>query len=47
MKKKNLSRRLFIQKSVAGGIGLAAMSDFSAFLKAGRSKMKFGLVTYQ
>ena len=43
---KNITRRSFIQKSVAGGIGVAAFNHLSALpVKAG-SKMKFGLVTY-
>ena len=45
--KKILSRRLFIQKSVTAGIGLAAMNHFSAFSNPAYSGMRFGLVTYQ
>jgi len=44
--KNKLSRRIFIQKSFAAGIGLAAIKnlpDFSAPLKTG---MKLGLCTY-
>ncbi|MCW3108549.1 MAG: xylose isomerase, partial [Segetibacter sp.] len=43
-----LSRRIFIQRTVAAGIGFAAMpSVLSASPFAQSSKMRFGLVTYQ
>ncbi len=45
--KKDLSRRLFIQRSVTAGIGLAAMNDLTAFASPAYSGMKPGLVTYQ
>ncbi len=45
--KKNLSRRLFMQKSVTLGIGLSAIHCFSAFSNPAYSGMKLGLVTYQ
>jgi sugar phosphate isomerase/epimerase len=45
--KRNLSRRLFIQKSVTSVIGLSAINYFSVFSKAASSGMKLGLVTYQ
>lgn len=44
---KKLSRRLFIEKSVAAGIGLAAMNPLLACSSKGNSGMRFGLVTYQ
>ena len=47
MLKNNLSRRLFIQKNVAAGIGLAAMNHSSAIAKPADSRMRPGLVTYQ
>lgn len=45
--KKTLSRRLFIQKSITGGIGLAALNSISALASPAYSGMKLGLVTYQ
>lgn len=46
--KIELSRRHFIKKSVAAGVGLAAMpSVLSAFPHPLTAKMKLGLVTYQ
>lgn len=45
--KRNLSRRLFIKKSVASVIGLSAMSNFSAFSNPAYSGMRLGIVTYQ
>lgn len=45
--KKNLSRRLFIQESIALGIGLTAFNNLSAFSNPANSGMKIGLVTYQ
>jgi sugar phosphate isomerase/epimerase len=44
--KKNLSRRLFVQRSFAAGIGLAAMRHLSGLSGESISGMKFGLVTY-
>jgi hypothetical protein len=44
---KNLSRRRFIQRSIAAGIGLTALNPLSAWAQSGKSGMKFGLVTYQ
>jgi sugar phosphate isomerase/epimerase len=43
---KKLSRRLFIQKSIATGIGLAAMKYMPAISSPANSGMRFGLVTY-
>lgn len=43
----NLSRRNFIQKSIVGGIALAAINPIAAWAKPEKSVMKFGLVTYQ
>lgn len=45
--KKNLSRRLFIQRSVTAGIALAAFNPLTAFSYPAHSGMKPGLVTYQ
>ncbi|MCX6327372.1 MAG: TIM barrel protein [Bacteroidia bacterium] len=44
--KNNLSRRVFIQKSLAAGIGLAAMRNLEAFSVSVVSGMKLGLCTY-
>lgn len=44
--KNNLTRRLFIQRSVAAGIGLAAMKNPEAFPIPVNSGMKLGLCTY-
>ena len=44
---KTLSRRLFIEKSIAAGIGLAAMNPLLSCPKPGNSGVRFGLVTYQ
>jgi len=44
--KNNLSRRLFIQRSFAAGIGLAAMRNFEAFSIPENSGMRLGLCTY-
>lgn len=44
--KKSLSRRLFIQKSVAAGIGLAAINNLDNFSVPVNSDMKLGLCTY-
>ena len=45
--KKNLSRRLFLQKSVNAGIGLAAMNHISCFSNPASSNMRLGFITYQ
>jgi hypothetical protein len=47
MIRKNLSRRLFLQKSLTAGIGLAALNHFSACSGRRTRGMKLGLVTYQ
>ncbi|MEI6050076.1 MAG: TIM barrel protein [Bacteroidota bacterium] len=44
---KNLSRCLFLQKSVSAGFGLAIMNHFSAFSNPSFSGMRLGVVTYQ
>ena len=44
--KNNLSRRLFINRSFAAGIGLAAMKNLPAFLNPVNTGMKLGLCTY-
>jgi len=44
--KNNLTRRLFIQRSVAAGIGLAAIKNPEAFPIPVNSGMKLGLCTY-
>jgi sugar phosphate isomerase/epimerase len=44
--KTNLSRRIFLQRSFAAGIGLAAMKNFEAFSNPLYSGMKLGLCTY-
>jgi hydroxypyruvate isomerase len=43
----NLSRRIFIQRSVMAGIGLSLTDPLSAIAMAKKSGMKLGLVTYQ
>ena len=43
----NLSRRSFLQKSLAAGIGIATIDPLSAFAKAQTKGMRLGLVTYQ
>jgi len=43
----NQSRRIFIQKSIIAGAGLALIDPFSAQAITKKSKMKLGLVTYQ
>ncbi|WP_018615907.1 sugar phosphate isomerase/epimerase family protein [Segetibacter koreensis] len=45
--KETLSRRLFIQKSITGGIGLVALNSLAAFASPAYSKMRLGFVTYQ
>ena len=44
--KNMVSRRLFLQRSFAAGIGLAAMKHLSEIPGDGKKEMKFGLVTY-
>lgn len=43
----NKSRRNFIQKSIAAGVGLSLLDPTSLAAFAKKSKMKLGLVTYQ
>ncbi len=43
---KNLSRRIFLQKSLITGIGLSLLDPFSVFAAAKKQEMKLGLVTY-
>ncbi len=43
----NLSRRIFLQRSLVAGIGLSLIEPISVFAKAKESGMKLGLVTYQ
>jgi hydroxypyruvate isomerase len=46
--KRQLSRRTFIQKSVAAGIGMAAIPSFlSAYSQVENQGVRLGLVTYQ
>ena len=42
-----LTRRIFIQKSLAAGIGLAAINNLPAYSNIVNRGMRFGLVTYQ
>jgi sugar phosphate isomerase/epimerase len=44
--KNNLSRRDFIQRSLAAGIGLAALKDVTSFAAPAPSGMQLGLCTY-
>ena len=44
--KNILSRRLFIQKGLAAGIGLAAINNLPAYSNIVNRGMRFGLVTY-
>ncbi|TDQ19513.1 secreted protein [Algoriphagus boseongensis] len=44
---KDLSRRDFIQKSLAAGLGLAAFPSIAGLASQAEPKMKFGLVTYE
>lgn len=44
---KDLSRRVFLRRSLVAGLGLAAIDPLSAFAKSDVKGMKFGLVTYQ
>jgi sugar phosphate isomerase/epimerase len=41
-----ISRRQFLQNSIAAGIGLAAMKNLSACSASAKNGMQFGLVTY-
>lgn len=43
----NHSRRSFMQKSLAAGVGLSMIDPFAAHAMKRQSKMKLGLVTYQ
>jgi len=43
---KNITRRSFLQKSVAAGIGLTALNNLSAMPLMAKSKMRLVLVTY-
>jgi len=47
MIEQDLSRRSFLQKSIAAGVGFAALPLIPAFSAQKRSGMKFGLVTYE
>jgi sugar phosphate isomerase/epimerase len=42
----SISRRRFLQSSIAAGIGLAAMNNLSACSGSAKKGMQFGLVTY-
>jgi hydroxypyruvate isomerase len=44
---RDLSRRLFLKRSLITGIGLAAIDPLSAMAQTGVKGMRFGLVTYQ
>ena len=44
---RDLSRRVFLKRSLVTGLGLAALDPFSSFAKTKEKEMKFGLVTYQ
>lgn len=44
---KNLSRRIFLQRSMLAGIGLSLIDPLSAITVSKKSGMKLGLVTYQ
>jgi sugar phosphate isomerase/epimerase len=44
---QDLSRRSFLQKSIAAGLGLSALPFIPAFSAPMREGMKFGLVTYE
>ena len=43
----NQTRRSFLQKSMAAGVGLSLIDPFSTQAMLKKSKMKLGLVTYQ
>lgn len=47
MIEKDLSRRGFLQKSIAAGLGVAALPFLPAFSSPIRAGMQFGLVTYE
>jgi sugar phosphate isomerase/epimerase len=47
MMDKTFSRRDFIQRSIAFGLGTAVLPGISAFADPARVGMKFGLVTYE
>lgn len=47
MIEKDLSRRGFLQKSIAAGLGVAALPFIPAFSSPIRAGMQFGLVTYE
>lgn len=47
MIEQDLSRRSFLQKSIAAGVGFAALPLIPTFSAQKRSGMKFGLVTYE
>lgn len=44
--KKNLTRRVFVQRSLAAGIGLAALKHIPDLSNPVKSRMRLGLVTY-
>lgn len=44
---KNLSRRIFLQRSLMAGIGLSLIDPLPALATTKKSGMKLGLVTYQ
>jgi hydroxypyruvate isomerase len=44
---RDLSRRIFLKRSLITGVGLSAMDPLSAMAQRGAKDMKFGLVTYQ
>ncbi len=43
----NLSRRIFLQRSLAAGIGFSVINPLSVLAASKKSGMKLGLVTYQ
>ncbi|MFY9152838.1 MAG: TIM barrel protein [Prolixibacteraceae bacterium] len=45
--KNNISRRIFLQRSLVAGIGLSMIDPVSALAVTKKSGMKLGLVTYQ
>ncbi len=47
MMEKNLSRRIFLQRSIVAGIGLSMIDPFTVLASTKKSGMKLGLVTYQ
>lgn len=47
MIEKDLTRRGFLQKSIAAGVGIAALPFMPAFSAPIRAGMQFGLVTYE